>query len=230
MLYNLFPDIDYSTLTEELSYGIRLPTPTFCPDDIAQIIISCWQEDPNSRPSFSQLTSSLYQTSVMQNIFQHNKNENGNYSISEENRTIYTNVLSNGTMYNQYKTIQESNSSYMKMELQTITNNEEIHNLEEENSLILPDQTENEDVVFLTQTNTTRQKSDYVSVRSPRRTDSTDDTDSGLSTDQNTTVTSIEENEITISSYAGRCIGRLQSLNEVEDEILYVKMGVGDIT
>ena len=51
--------IDYQDLINELQLGIRLPTPEYCPTSIALLIQACFNEDPNERPTFSQLKKTI---------------------------------------------------------------------------------------------------------------------------------------------------------------------------
>ena len=46
----------------ELRSGIRLPDPDHCPTSIALLIQSCFKEEPNDRPSFSQLKTTIYES------------------------------------------------------------------------------------------------------------------------------------------------------------------------
>ena len=43
----------------DLSYGIRLPSPTFCPPPIAYLIKQCFYETPSKRPNFEQIKCSI---------------------------------------------------------------------------------------------------------------------------------------------------------------------------
>jgi serine/threonine protein kinase len=38
--------------TEAVTQGYRLPSPSACPQDVYQVILSCWNEDADDRPSF----------------------------------------------------------------------------------------------------------------------------------------------------------------------------------
>ncbi|XP_065889135.1 tyrosine-protein kinase-like [Dysidea avara] len=42
-------------LIEELKRGYRIPRPTNCPEQLHKIMIKCWNEDANSRPTFETL-------------------------------------------------------------------------------------------------------------------------------------------------------------------------------
>ena len=116
-----FSDIDVNTLRNELECGVRLPSPIFCPPDVAPILNQCWLNDPYSRPSFKQLKDAIYQ-----NRF-YPKDGNGNVAGTEkqalatatiEGKTKYSNVIGDVSMAKQFKKIRQYNleRSYLKME------------------------------------------------------------------------------------------------------------------
>ena len=49
-------------MINELQLGIRLPAPEYCPTSIASLIQACFNEDPNERPTFSQLKKIISQS------------------------------------------------------------------------------------------------------------------------------------------------------------------------
>ena len=51
--------MDVDRLIYDLSIGIRLPNPTFCPHQIASLIKKCFYESPNKRPNFREIKTSL---------------------------------------------------------------------------------------------------------------------------------------------------------------------------
>ena len=51
--------MDVDRLIYDLSIGIRLPNPTFCPHQIASLIKKCFYESPNKRPNFEEIKTSL---------------------------------------------------------------------------------------------------------------------------------------------------------------------------
>lgn len=208
-----FSDITYSSLTEELINGARLPVPTYCPHDVAQIMNSCWQEDPHARPCFSQITKLLHQTTFIQDVLR-NKNRNGQDLTIGESTTVYTNVLNNTSMYAQYRTIQQTNLSYMKMDGQSF-NNMDIQNDKDETDAIDNDESE------------PPQKSDthsdychYTILRSPTE---ESESDSGAFSDHCTpSITNTADTEVGNESNLERWqMGRLQSLNEVEEDLKF---------
>ncbi|XP_038052760.1 angiopoietin-1 receptor-like [Patiria miniata] len=57
-----YPDIPNArTLTSKLREGYRMPKPGNCHQDIYGLMCLCWDEDPNKRPTFTHLVSSLSQ-------------------------------------------------------------------------------------------------------------------------------------------------------------------------
>ena len=119
-----YTGIDYWTLKQELSRGVRLPTPSFCPPDIAGIMKSCWMEDPNSRPLFVELGKMLYANKHLpKNVNGVNETVGGDEQrtekceIGDENKVFYSKILNAQGLFDQYKTIKDCNSrSYVKME------------------------------------------------------------------------------------------------------------------
>ena len=55
----------------DLSYGVRLPAPRFCPQPISDLINNCFYERPNLRPDFEQIKyaiESAYSTLISKTI------------------------------------------------------------------------------------------------------------------------------------------------------------------
>ena len=46
-------------LIYDLSFGVRLPEPTFCPSPIAHLIAKCFYDKPCKRPSFDEIKDDL---------------------------------------------------------------------------------------------------------------------------------------------------------------------------
>ena len=112
-------DIDLKTLRTELESGIRLSSPIYCPQNIWVLMQSCWKSDPNSRPSFKQLGSSL-----MHDIHFPKSSNNGNALKEEE--TIYRDILGDSSMKMRYNAICHSNNAaYLEMKKQLDSNKSE---------------------------------------------------------------------------------------------------------
>ncbi|XP_041813694.1 macrophage-stimulating protein receptor-like isoform X2 [Chelmon rostratus] len=50
-----YPDVDPYDITHYLLKGRRLPQPQFCPDRLYSIMLTCWDPEPECRPSFNSL-------------------------------------------------------------------------------------------------------------------------------------------------------------------------------
>ena len=183
---------------------------------------SCWEVEPHSRPSFSQITKLLYQSSILEDVAHKNKRKmsSGKEDSSLEGTTVYTHVLSSTSMYDKYREIQSSNSSYMKMDgqifhLNNNENNEDTNEEEQDNPI-------SQETESLQKPDIHTSYCHYLTLKKPQRAgsiQSVHDTDSGASTDHNASVfTETFFSEITSNSPCDNLkIGRLQSLNEVEE-------------
>ncbi|XP_035517889.1 macrophage-stimulating protein receptor-like isoform X1 [Morone saxatilis] len=56
-----YPDVDPYDITHYLLKGRRLPQPQFCPDTLYSIMLTCWDPEPECRPSFSSLVTDIQQ-------------------------------------------------------------------------------------------------------------------------------------------------------------------------
>ncbi|KAJ7323431.1 hypothetical protein OS493_031628 [Desmophyllum pertusum] len=54
-----YPGIDNKELFNLLKRGYRLDKPDNCPEDLYSLMSDCWKEDPDERPTFEQLISTL---------------------------------------------------------------------------------------------------------------------------------------------------------------------------
>merc|ERR1712100_254037 len=50
-----YPTVENIDILAFLKTGQRMQKPSNCPDNIYEIMMRCWLEDPNSRPSFGEL-------------------------------------------------------------------------------------------------------------------------------------------------------------------------------
>ena len=99
------------TLRLELESGIRLSQPSYCPPNIYNLMRSCWQENPNSRPSFAQLKQSLY----LDTNFPKNSKRTGMDEGGEGVEDIYRNILEDATMRMRYNAICQQNQGYASL-------------------------------------------------------------------------------------------------------------------
>ncbi|XP_022602424.1 macrophage-stimulating protein receptor-like isoform X1 [Seriola dumerili] len=54
-----YPDVDPYDITNYLLKGRRLPQPQFCPDTLYSIMLTCWDPEPERRPSFHSLVTDI---------------------------------------------------------------------------------------------------------------------------------------------------------------------------
>ncbi|KAH3820043.1 hepatocyte growth factor receptor-like [Dreissena polymorpha] len=54
-----YPAVDNWDIMRYLKSGRRLEKPEYCPDDVYQIMLRCWQWEPEKRPAFSELVTSV---------------------------------------------------------------------------------------------------------------------------------------------------------------------------
>ena len=183
---------------------------------------SCWREDHTTRPIFSQITQSLCRTSLLQTVFHGNGEQTGNDEEgSEERKTIYSSIISNDSMYSQYTDIKDKNLSYMKMEAQKMSSD----SVNVKHIVTEKNETEAIESERLKKDNIHSQYCHYLSLKATNSdAQSRDGSESGAFTDTENTssmantvesIIPIEDNEI-----GRRQIGRLQSLNEVEEDII----------
>ena len=92
--------IDYQTLRDELLAGSRLPSPSFSVPKISHLIQTCWLADPIERPSFTKIKEQLLQSCPVLS------------RDSENDTSYYLAILSDNSMRDQYKKIQESNPMF----------------------------------------------------------------------------------------------------------------------
>ncbi|XP_072145057.1 hepatocyte growth factor receptor-like [Dermacentor andersoni] len=54
-----YPEVDNWDIVDFLKRGRRMKQPSFCPDELYDIMLKCWQEDPKKRPSFAKLVTEI---------------------------------------------------------------------------------------------------------------------------------------------------------------------------
>ena len=100
-------------LIYDLSFGIRLPNPTFCPAPIANLITRCFYENPSKRPNFEEIKVTLKEAfNKMMNDW--NKTTEPCQNLNEgEIHYIEINKLKDDTLKLRYKTIKKGNQQEM---------------------------------------------------------------------------------------------------------------------
>ena len=80
------------TLNQVLK-GYRLPKPEKCPENVYQLMTTCWNQDAEQRPNFKQiyatLTEILNAARQQQNILPISSSTTANRSIGFDNGTFY---------------------------------------------------------------------------------------------------------------------------------------------
>lgn len=54
-----YPEVDNWDIVNFLKQGRRMQQPSYCPDELYDIMLQCWQDDPKRRPSFAQLVTDV---------------------------------------------------------------------------------------------------------------------------------------------------------------------------
>jgi hypothetical protein len=97
-------------MIEILDAKTRLDQPELCPDDVYQLLLQCWTEDPQERPKFCQIEKS----------FRKNRLSDDRISLRQTDPTIDFNELhddlqKNNSNVDQLKFIPQYNSDYVPM-------------------------------------------------------------------------------------------------------------------
>eukprot|EP00118_Oscarella_pearsei_P019303 m.204214 g.204214 ORF g.204214 m.204214 type:complete len:887 (+) comp39643_c0_seq12:65-2725(+) len=61
-----YPTISAHQLPKHLLAGFRMERPTSCPEDVYQLMLSCWEENPDKRPSFSDMLNIIEKWSLLE--------------------------------------------------------------------------------------------------------------------------------------------------------------------
>ncbi|KAL1426124.1 hypothetical protein MTO96_018507 [Rhipicephalus appendiculatus] len=54
-----YPEVDNWDIVNFLKQGRRMQQPSYCPDELYDIMLQCWQDDPKRRPSFAHLVTDV---------------------------------------------------------------------------------------------------------------------------------------------------------------------------
>ncbi|XP_070547884.1 tyrosine-protein kinase receptor Tie-1-like [Ptychodera flava] len=54
-----YPGMSEQEVTSSLQAGYRMPKPSYCEQELYSIILSCWDEDMEKRPTFAKLSAIL---------------------------------------------------------------------------------------------------------------------------------------------------------------------------
>ncbi|XP_061187712.1 hepatocyte growth factor receptor-like [Saccostrea echinata] len=89
---NPYPEVDNWDVLRYIKKNRRMPQPPFCPDPLYTVMRNCWEFDPNNRPQFSELVTSIKEMLVVlehkMKQGQHRSNIQSTY-VNTENCTDY---------------------------------------------------------------------------------------------------------------------------------------------
>ncbi|XP_062617696.1 hepatocyte growth factor receptor-like [Saccostrea cucullata] len=89
---NPYPEVDNWDVLRYIKKNRRMPQPPFCPDPLYTVMRNCWEFDPNNRPQFSELVTSIKEMlAVLEHKMkqgQHRSNIQSTY-VNTENCTDY---------------------------------------------------------------------------------------------------------------------------------------------
>merc|ERR1711974_52806 len=71
--------INYTQLKYELSNGMRLEKPKFCPEEIGKLMGFCFNEIPEQRPTFSNIASQFERAFKQMKTIETEGNDNGGH-------------------------------------------------------------------------------------------------------------------------------------------------------
>ncbi|XP_038064957.1 angiopoietin-1 receptor-like [Patiria miniata] len=54
-----YPTMSFKTMISKLQEGYRMPRPEHCQDELYQMMLACWEEEPTARPSFTEIGRKL---------------------------------------------------------------------------------------------------------------------------------------------------------------------------
>ena len=69
-----YPGMTNHQVLEAVERGYRMPKPDGCPDALYEIMLSCWKDEPESRPTFDYLQSALQDMDVLSADRAHQRN------------------------------------------------------------------------------------------------------------------------------------------------------------
>ena len=100
--------MDLQDLIHELSIGIRLPSPEFCPQPIATLMKHCFYADPYRRPDFTKIKGDLESA---HNDLMGRDNSNVNVTGNEgyESYALAISTMNDNTMKSRYDAIKSGN-------------------------------------------------------------------------------------------------------------------------
>ena len=82
-VWNGTPGMDNRQVLERVESGYRMPKPDACPDPLYDIMLSCWKHEPDDRPTFDYLTSTLqdFYVSASEGAYKENVQWEPSYTV-----------------------------------------------------------------------------------------------------------------------------------------------------
>ncbi|XP_028412687.1 hemicentin-1-like isoform X1 [Dendronephthya gigantea] len=66
---NPYPDLNRDEVIDGLQRGYRMPKPHHCSDEVYSVMWDCWQQNPDKRPTFAELTATFLRLISLQQNF-----------------------------------------------------------------------------------------------------------------------------------------------------------------
>ncbi|XP_046852280.1 fibroblast growth factor receptor 2-like isoform X2 [Xenia sp. Carnegie-2017] len=66
---NPYPNMNRDDVIDSLQRGYRMPKPTHCSDEVYSVMWECWQQNPDKRPTFAELTAKFLRFISLQQSF-----------------------------------------------------------------------------------------------------------------------------------------------------------------
>ena len=54
-----YPGMDMKEVVDQVKQGYRMSKPDGCPENVFAIVLSCWEAEPDQRPSFATIKAQL---------------------------------------------------------------------------------------------------------------------------------------------------------------------------
>ncbi|XP_077487862.1 hepatocyte growth factor receptor-like isoform X3 [Amblyomma americanum] len=78
-----YPEVDNWDIVNFLKQGRRMQQPSYCPDELYDIMLQCWQDDPKRRPSFAMLVTDV--SNVITSLEKKRRNEKVGLNVTYVN-------------------------------------------------------------------------------------------------------------------------------------------------
>lgn len=78
-----YPEVDNWDIVNFLKQGRRMQQPSYCPDELYDVMLHCWQDDPKRRPSFAMLVTDV--SNVITSLEKKKRNERVGLNVTYVN-------------------------------------------------------------------------------------------------------------------------------------------------